>query len=109
MFKRYHPLGGGRWQVYGGAYALKRWIPHDNGNGNSDNGPPPPGGPDPDAKVKPDAGGLFSDVREGERFRVWQGTIVRAVMNGYRSSEPLYAPDPSAAGSRLDGYLPSYE
>ncbi|KAG9227239.1 hypothetical protein CCMSSC00406_0004222 [Pleurotus cornucopiae] len=117
VFKRYHPLGGGRWQVYGGAYALKRWVPHDNngnGNGNGDNGPQPPGGPDPDAKAKPDytqsgVGGLFSGVREGEWFRVWQGTILRAVMNGYTSSEPLYAPDPSAAGSRLDGYLPPYE
>ncbi|KAJ8702559.1 hypothetical protein PTI98_001266 [Pleurotus ostreatus] len=29
LFKRFHPRGGGRWEVCGGAYALKRWVPVD--------------------------------------------------------------------------------
>ena len=27
LFKRFHPKGGGKWEVCGSAYALKRWIP----------------------------------------------------------------------------------
>jgi len=27
LFKRFHPRGGGKWEVCGSAYALKRWIP----------------------------------------------------------------------------------
>ncbi|KAH9486957.1 hypothetical protein JR316_0001023 [Psilocybe cubensis] len=27
LYKRFHPRGGGRWEVCGGAYALKQWVP----------------------------------------------------------------------------------
>ncbi|KAF8168126.1 hypothetical protein B0H34DRAFT_684280 [Crassisporium funariophilum] len=31
LFKRFHARGGGRWEVCGGAYALKRWVPLEPG------------------------------------------------------------------------------
>ena len=30
LFKRFHSRGGGRWEVCGGAYPLKRWVPLDD-------------------------------------------------------------------------------
>lgn len=38
LFKRFHSRGGGRWEVCGGAYPLKRWVPLEQAD--------EPGGPD---------------------------------------------------------------
>ncbi|KAF6766061.1 hypothetical protein DFP72DRAFT_985233 [Ephemerocybe angulata] len=32
LFKRFHSRGGGRWEVCGGAYPLKRWVPLEDEN-----------------------------------------------------------------------------
>ncbi|CAK5280213.1 unnamed protein product [Mycena citricolor] len=77
LFKRFHKQGGGSWSVCGGAYALKDESL-------------PPYIPSPDGAVgalpQPSGGRL----REGEWFRKWQPTIVRAVATHYESFEPLY-------------------
>lgn len=52
LFKRFHSRGGGRWEVCGGAYPLKRWVPleqadepggptRSSGNGSGDSTLPP--------------------------------------------------------------------
>ncbi|KAK7064249.1 hypothetical protein R3P38DRAFT_2823307 [Favolaschia claudopus] len=97
LFKRFHSRGGGMWAVCGGAYALKSYVP-----------PPPPQpqdesirkGPLPSAtntvggssSLVPSAAGSsrISGVREGEWFKKWQPTIVRAVTNRYQCTSPLY-------------------
>ncbi|KAJ8521055.1 hypothetical protein ONZ45_g2194 [Pleurotus djamor] len=92
LFKRLHPLGGGKWQVCGGAYALKRWIEVETeSKGN-------------DGSSSRESRRALAGVKEGEWFRIWQPTITRAVLNGHRSHTPLVAPDPAAAGYHLDGY-----
>ncbi|KAF7320362.1 hypothetical protein MKEN_00821000 [Mycena kentingensis (nom. inval.)] len=107
IFKRFHPRGGGTWAVCGGAYALKTWVLAE---------------PEPERQDVKGASSLNANHgnvvrtpagsnrlighREGEWFRAWQPTIVRAVSNRYNSPSPLYTtteeglPDAYA----LDGY-----
>ncbi|KAJ2920306.1 hypothetical protein MD484_g247, partial [Candolleomyces efflorescens] len=42
LFKRFHSRGGGRWEVCGGAYPLKRWVPieDENTSGGGTSGDP---------------------------------------------------------------------
>ncbi|KAH9962212.1 hypothetical protein BC827DRAFT_1130653 [Russula dissimulans] len=53
LFQRFHQRGGGRWAVGGGAYALKRWGPAQEGSGRR----------------------VLIGEQEGDWFRRWQGTI----------------------------------
>jgi len=44
-------------------------------------------------------------LREGEWFRRWEGTIIRAVIGNYQSSIPLFDTGGDTGGpALLDGY-----
>ena len=128
LFKRFHSRGGGRWEVCGGAYALKQWVPLEFGDEDEV----------PEAQQLPayvmtapttssastrTAGMSYMSQRsnhliqtstgpkeliglkEGEWFRSWEGAITRAVIGRYQSQTPL----PSSTRSNLvvqtlDGY-----
>ncbi|CAL1695717.1 unnamed protein product [Somion occarium] len=109
LYKRF--LGGGKWEVCGGAYALKRWQPASTDD-NSDTLPPytgPSWGTNgavaSDARHAP--GMTLIGLREGEWFQQWEGTIKRAVSGRLRTDEPLLLPDDRPTGGvayLLDGY-----
>ncbi|KAJ7244773.1 hypothetical protein B0H12DRAFT_1128727 [Mycena haematopus] len=112
LFKRFHSRGGGTWAVCGGAYTLKSWVPvaqPEPQDISMRKGPPAPAAVgDGGSLISAPAAGSsrLSGVREGEWFRKWQPTIVRAVSTRFQSSSPLYHTTeegvPQAAG--LDGY-----
>ncbi|KAG2159835.1 uncharacterized protein EDB93DRAFT_1244610 [Suillus bovinus] len=115
LFKRFHSRGGGRWDVCGGAYALKRveqcakqFAPDVHAES-----------PFRDVFDTVDAtaqGSSLADppgrrtkvvgMREGEWFRQWEGTIRRAVQNRLQDRQPLTMPDdhPAHEALVLDGY-----
>ena len=122
LFKRFHSHGGGRWEVCGGAYPLKQWVPLDPEEISSD--PLPPYNPFstssaliPTASQRvqgsryvqtPTGPKKLLGVKEGEWFRVWEGVIIRAVIGRYQSPIPLSAnrgvPGLPARSFDLDGY-----
>ncbi|KAF8213075.1 hypothetical protein K438DRAFT_1565533 [Mycena galopus ATCC 62051] len=110
LFKRFHSRGGGTWAVCGGAYALKSWVPVEPQPQDISirKGPPPPAAAGDSSSLvsAPSGTSRISGVREGEWFRKWQPTIVRAVSNRFQSSTPLYHTTeegvPQAYG--LDGF-----
>ncbi|KAJ6621719.1 hypothetical protein B0H10DRAFT_2017210 [Mycena sp. CBHHK59/15] len=111
LFKRFHSRGGGAWTVCGGAYALKSWVPVTEPLAKDISvlmGPPPAVELVNDRSVVTTSARTcrLSGIREGEWFRTWQPTIMRAVTTRYQSSTPLYTTTeqgvPSA--SILDGY-----
>ncbi|KAJ7706210.1 hypothetical protein B0H17DRAFT_616644 [Mycena rosella] len=110
LFKRFHSRGGGSWSVCGGAYALKSWVPVVEPEAQDistfKGQPPPPPAEGRSLITTADGTSRLSGMREGEWFRKWQPTIVRAVCNRYQSSTPLFTtteePVPFARG--LDGY-----
>ncbi|KAK0233117.1 hypothetical protein IW262DRAFT_1328758 [Armillaria fumosa] len=89
LFKRFHSKGGGRWEVCGGAYALKRWQPLDS----EPEHPLDAKGPVArDAVIVRSTDGQAKKLvgsREGEWLKQWQGTIMRAVQMRYESTEPM--------------------
>ena len=89
LFKRFHSRGGGRWEVCGGAYSLKREV-HE--------------GPAIIGKGKKLIG-----VREGEWFRKWEGVIRRSVLGRYVSTVPIAASDAAEDHTNLVGYLDGYQ
>lgn len=115
LFKRFHSRGGGRWEVCGGAYPLKRWVPLDDVEEDSDAAPPTY-----DAKSAPSAGSStmrassskliqtstgpkkLLGLREGDWFRSWEHVISRAVVGRYQSTEPLL--ENRVQFPMLDGY-----
>lgn len=115
LFKRFHSRGGGRWEVCGGAYPLKRWVPLDDVEEDSDAAPPTY-----DAKSAPSAGPStmrassskliqtstgpkkLLGLREGDWFRSWEHVISRAVVGRYQSTEPLL--ENRVQFPMLDGY-----
>jgi hypothetical protein len=128
LYKRFHPRGGGRWEVCGGAYALKRWIPlepsdeaefleaeqlpaYDMMNTTSLTPLATSTGTDRLSQrsnrfMQTSTGPKkLIGLREGEWFRSWEGAITRAVIGRYQSQIPL----PSSTRSNLvaqtlDGY-----
>lgn len=92
LFKRYHSRGEGRWEVCGGAYALKRWVPLDpedeteadqlskktNQTRHSSRYMQTPTGPK-----------KLLGMTEGEWLKNWEGAITRAVISRYQSFTPL--------------------
>ncbi|KAI0348581.1 hypothetical protein BDW22DRAFT_1386075 [Trametopsis cervina] len=102
LFKRFAASGGGRWEVCGGAYALKARKLVDGAVM-----PQPPAFPQTFPQPRPDAPEVVG-VREGEWFQAWEGTIKRAVMGRLKSHVALTVPDDSAplpAAVMLDGYM----
>lgn len=132
LFKRFYQGGGGKWEVCGGAYALKSWklVDYNStaGLNSSNNHAVDPADLDPDAP--PPFPGTLSPaaaseslnnktlvntqmgvaevvgLREGEWFQMWEGTIKRAVVGRLKSQVPLTVPDdgPLPAALMLDGY-----
>jgi hypothetical protein len=100
LYKRFR--GGGRWEVCGGAYSLKRLVPVDERNTDSKSvlrdpfvGSSSTGGP---TKV--------IGLKEGQWLRQWEGSIKRAVVT--RSQTSLTVPEalgpPNGVATLLDGY-----
>lgn len=106
LFKRFHSRGGGRWEVCGGAYPLKQWVPVDPGEEISSDSLPPynPFSMSPaliptttsrtvhgSTRYMQTLSGpkKLLGVKEGEWFRNWEGVIMRAVIGRYRSPIPL--------------------
>lgn len=110
MFKRFAADGGGRWEVCGGAYALKAW--HFVEPASSALEAPPSysvGVPNNSNVVQTDRGAArLVGTKEGEWFAQWEGTIKRAVSNRLQTRMPLQRPDngPTPAALQLDGYVP---
>lgn len=83
LFKRFHPRGGGRWEVCGGAYALKSWeadredrdVPFDNGDMYA-------------AQARNQK--RLVGMREDEWFKKWEATILGSVRGRYQSSTPIF-------------------
>ncbi|PBK77326.1 hypothetical protein ARMSODRAFT_949234 [Armillaria solidipes] len=89
LFKRFHSKGGGRWEVCGGAYALKRWQPLDS---EPEHPLDAKGSVARDAVIVRSRDGQAKKLvgsREGEWLKQWQGTIMRAVQMRYESTEPM--------------------
>lgn len=100
LFKRFHSRGGGVWEVCGGAYALKRLELVDQRQTRSEDVSSP-------ARMiqTPKGAAKLVGVREGEWFRRWEGTIIRAVLGGYQSSTPMQSSTPIFAEDPiLDGF-----
>ncbi|KAI0361563.1 hypothetical protein OH77DRAFT_1444179 [Trametes cingulata] len=100
LYKRFGRRGGGRWEVCGGAYALKTWrlAPYAE--------PPPPEANDGRWKETPDGLAHLIGEREGEWFQRWEGAIRGAVVRRIRSTTPLELVNTAALW--LDGYRPGY-
>jgi len=103
LYKRFHTRGGGRWEVCGGAYPLKRWQPIED-----DPSAPPPPFSESNSRI---AHGAVSGharlvgMKEGEWFQRWEGSIKRAVTGRLKAREALTVPDgTSVEASMLDGY-----
>ena len=94
LYRRFGARGGGRWEVCGGAYALKTWEAV--GREGED-------GADGQTVQTAQGRARLVGVREGEWFQRWEGTIRRAVVGRLQAAAPLAEPD-SAPGSMLDGY-----
>ncbi|KAI0335218.1 hypothetical protein GY45DRAFT_1317129 [Cubamyces sp. BRFM 1775] len=100
LYKRFGRRGGGRWEVCGGAYALKTWRLEPGAV------PPPQGANDGRWKQTQDGLAHLVGEREGEWFQRWEGPIRGAVLGRVRSKTPLQPVNVSAM--RLDGYQPAY-
>ncbi|KAF8078651.1 hypothetical protein FPV67DRAFT_69073 [Lyophyllum atratum] len=105
LFKRYHSRGGGRWEVCGGAYALKHVEPLDAPEWEADRDgvrPPPRILETEDGPIK-----LYG-LREGEWFKQWEAVIKRSVVARLQRSEPMrdVGEGPVDPARALDGYTP---
>lgn len=108
LFRRFHRRGGGRWEVCGGAYALKAWT----------DAPPDAlaaatataGEPARASRIvkTPHGVKMLLGEPEGEWFRRWQGTIRNAVLGRRQHAPPLIQPDGdegwNPAAEALDGF-----
>lgn len=111
LYKRF--WSGARWEVCGGAYALKAWQRVDPQEPSWDQPPPPFSGlPPSDGRIVQTNTGVarLTGLREGEWFQMWEGTIRQAVMNRLQDDRPIVIPNggPTAAAMQLDGYNPVY-
>jgi hypothetical protein len=104
LFKRFHSRGGGRWEVCGGAYAMKQWQEADDedvGRFGQD--------AKTSALVRGEGGTRkLVGTREGEWFRSWEGTIRTSVGTRLQDLNPMTSPIESRvnpAAAALDGYL----
>ncbi|KAJ7487574.1 hypothetical protein B0H11DRAFT_2013955 [Mycena galericulata] len=106
LFKRFHSRGGGSWAVCGGAYALKHWVPVEPEAQDLSKLKGRLPAAENRSLISQDGSSRLAGLREGEWFRKWQPTIVRAVCNRYQSSTPLYQTTEEGTPSAqvLDGY-----
>ena len=98
LFQHLHPRGGGRWEVGGGAYALKRWA---------DVPPNAVPGTVPEIHETVDGPRILIGEREGRWFKKWEGTIKRSVIGRRVNKGALCDPDEdirNMPATRLDGF-----
>ena len=98
LVKYFRSSDVGRWEVCGGAYPLKQWVPTSKSAETSTRYRQTPTGPKE----------LFG-VKEGEWLKKWESVIIRAVRDRYRSPIPLNKgfngfTDSAVMASDLDGY-----
>ncbi|KAI9433004.1 hypothetical protein H4582DRAFT_2082825 [Lactarius indigo] len=98
LFQHLHPRGGGRWEVGGGAYALKRWaqVPLDAAPGTV-----------PKIHETVDGPRILIGERECQWFKKWEGTIKRSVIGRRVDQEVLHKPDEdirNLPATELDGF-----
>lgn len=107
LFKRFNSRGGGRWEICGGGYALKRWVPAGEVREEEENYLSYAHPSTAASRMMRTQSGDFRLVglREGEWFRKWEGTILRAVRGHYQSPTPIYDSSVHISESTfLDGY-----
>lgn len=96
LFKRFHSRGGGRWEVCGGAYALKHWEPVDSKSPISDSAsgsPVLPADFSIPRLIRTEHGMTkLIGMTEDEWFARWEGTIKSAVTSRMQSSLPIVVP-----------------
>ncbi|KDQ63578.1 hypothetical protein JAAARDRAFT_148049 [Jaapia argillacea MUCL 33604] len=100
LYKKFHPQGGGRWEVCGGAYALKYWQHCSQTDIDGDAMPS-------HIITAPDGVQYkLLGMREGEWFRLFEGTIRRSVIMKRKSDKVIIDPDDQVPRSvlALDGY-----
>jgi len=103
LYKRFHSRGGGRWEVCGGAYSLKRVVPaaeERNPDSKSVLWDQSPGSSSAGGSTK------VIGLKEGQWLRQWEGTIKHAVANRLQTSliEPNAHGSPNRLAPLLDGY-----
>ena len=104
LYKRFACRGGGRWEVCGGAYALKTWELQPPG------APLPPPGADGRWRQTPDGRVMrLVGETEGEWFQRWESAIRDAVRRRTRVGTPIQAWVPLPVVVRNgNGYQPGY-
>ncbi|KAJ7597017.1 hypothetical protein C8J56DRAFT_918930 [Mycena floridula] len=91
LLKRFYL--GGRWEVCGGAYALKRMVPADQVPEADQLPRAQTDSPKPIAALQRDGTLQYTvGISESQWLRRWQTTIVQAVQSHYQASIPLVAP-----------------
>ena len=101
LYKRFHPRGGGKWKVCGGAYSLKPLVQaREQRNPDWKSSQP---------EATSSAGGSTGVVglKEGQWLHQWEDSIKRAVASHLQTSVPLTEQipyRPNRAALLLDGY-----
>lgn len=106
LFKRYGSKGGGRWEVCGGAYALKHVEPLPLREGDPLPLPELRSGVEPRIIDTPNGVVMIYGLREGEWFRQWETVIKQSAISRLQRLEPMttVADGSSVAACGLDGY-----
>ncbi|KAF9040587.1 hypothetical protein BJ165DRAFT_1350638 [Panaeolus papilionaceus] len=105
LFKRFSRAGGGRWEVFGGAFGLDivSTLPSSSH----------PVARRTIAEIPPGSNNLHDVLgyREGEWFHEWEDAIRRCVVNRVRETEPMRHGfrGPALATEQLDGYREALE
>jgi len=105
LYRRFHPRGGGKWEVCGGAYSLKPLV-----QAGEERNPDWKSSARDQPEETSSAGGSTRVVglKEGQWLQQWEGSIKRAVASHLQTSVPLTEPQtpdqPNRAALLLDGY-----
>lgn len=111
LFRRFHRRGGGRWEVCGGAYALKAFADAPTAGLLLGADEEESGGSSVarDRLVKTGAGvKVLKGLREGEWYQQWESTIRGAVLSRKQDKTPMTQPNVGGwnqAAVLLDGYV----
>ncbi|KAH8835709.1 hypothetical protein DL96DRAFT_1575314 [Flagelloscypha sp. PMI_526] len=101
LFKRFHSRGGGRWEVSGAVYFMKRWVPVPSNTPefqqitlDKNLAGAAVGSYDSTRRYvrTPEGFNKLVGVREGDWYKRWEETIRSAVRERHCSQEPLVAP-----------------
>lgn len=89
LFKRFHSRGGGRWEICGGAYALKRRVHLPEAQLVDSSLVAGPSHSSSNVSHAENDRMRLEGLREGEWLRRHEWAITRAVLGRYQSSTPL--------------------